>query len=172
LGAAQVEQHRGAVDGSAYAGEFTAVLDQVAAGTLDHTCGDGPDLRQIVHAGRIALQVGSDFGARATFSEDFDAASHYARCISGARALLIRLARTAGAEASARLALKKGAPANPDTLLHLLHHTARTTTPDPHALSLDDLSLRHRRTYAMIFSIPIVRSTCWPRRSLSDWRSI
>ncbi len=65
--ATQVQEGLGTGDGPAHAGEIEAVLDQVAAGALDHAGGDGPAAREvggIVHGGRVALQVGGDFGER------------------------------------------------------------------------------------------------------------
>lgn len=88
---------------------------------------------------------------RATFAERFDpAVARGTRRTADATAFLLALARAAGGEGGARLAVAAGLPVSADTLLRLLRRAHGAAAPTPRVLGVDDLSLRRGRSYATL----------------------
>jgi transposase len=89
--------------------------------------------------------------ARRTFIERFgDQLGQRARRTGAADALLLRLARAAGAEAGARLATAAGLAVSSDTLLRLGRRAAADGAPTPRVLGVHDSALRRGRVYATL----------------------
>jgi transposase len=122
-----------------------------------------PDLPWRGHAVRLVLSARRFARANAacrrrTFVERFgDRLAWRARRTGAADALLLGLARAAGAEAGARRASAAGLPVGPDTLLRLERRAATATAPTPRVLGIDDVAWRRGQRDGLLRVDPATR---------------